>query len=236
MSDIKAILFDFGGTLDNDGVDWFTRMYRGIGEQYDGLDRQAFQTCAETAANRLDSFDDTRTLTMSGVVHRIMSEIHKEVLLLDSEQHGQWDPDIVAKGFVAESETFLVRNLEIVKQLQGKFRLGCISNNWGNTSGWCEQYGFDQLFEVMIDSTLVNSMKPDKVIFEAALEGMKLTGLECAYVGDRYDYDVIGSSNLGFAPVWITHNAYYGQVDGSVQPDTIHALNELHSLDWIKNR
>ena len=56
MLDIKAILFDFGGTLDNDGTDWFTRLHQAITQRSGHMDRQKFDRVAMTAANAIGDF------------------------------------------------------------------------------------------------------------------------------------------------------------------------------------
>ena len=80
MSNIKAILFDFGGTLDSDGIDWFSRLYQGITSRCAGLDREVFQQCADQAANVMCTFPDTGRLTMAETVRRWMELIRDKLL------------------------------------------------------------------------------------------------------------------------------------------------------------
>ena len=96
-----------------------------------------------------------------------------------------------------------------------------MSNNWGNTAGWCEQYQFNDLFEVMVDSERVGAMKPDARIFQAALEPLRLPTAQCVYVGDRFDCDVLGAQGVGMKSVWITNGDYYGQGDEGVATERI---------------
>lgn len=232
MSEIKALLFDFGGTLDNDGVDWFSRLYQGITSRCAGLDREVFQKYAEQAANALSDFSDTGTLTMAETVQRLTRLIHEKMAEADVCEANAWDADDVAEEFVIHASRFLQRNHEVLKKLGDRFRLGCISNNWGNTTGWCAQYQLNDLFEVMVDSERVGVMKPDGLIFQTALDQMKLPADQCVYVGDRFDCDVEGSQAAGMTAVWITNGRYYGRVDESVESRRIQKLPELLEMDW----
>ena len=71
MNNTEAIIFDFGGTLDNYGIDWFSRMHRIIAQHGCAIDRQLFQTCADHATNKICRLADTPTLTMADTALRL---------------------------------------------------------------------------------------------------------------------------------------------------------------------
>jgi len=233
MQDIKAILFDFGGTLDNDGVDWYGRIYQGIAVRTGDLDAEEFHRVAKKSFEQISDLDDTCRLSMEQTVHRVCRHIH---INMDNGNNGnskkaQWDPAQVADEFLAEAHRHLNRNRQVLAELSGRFRLGCISNNWGNTAGWCRHYQLSEYFETMIDSTVVGAAKPDIKIFRSALDQMKLPAELCAYVGDRYDCDVLGSHAAGFRPIWITNNhTDQAETEQTVKPIKITKLPELLDL------
>jgi len=203
MKNIKAILFDFGGTLDSDGCDWFTRIYRGIVKYAGPFDDHVFYRYAEQAVGQFSEREDTFHLTMNETVEKICAYIHKIMLDNNDLIADQWNPQTVADEFITEAGQKLHRNRQLLNKLSKNFRLGCISNNWGNVEGWCRQFDFHHYFETMIDSALVGSAKPDKKIFQAALDEMQLPAAACVYVGDKYECDIVGAHQVGMYSVWL---------------------------------
>jgi len=251
---IKAILFDFGGTLDSDGTDWFTRLYKAITNRVGHIEPDEFQRCADKAACDICLLEDTPRLSMDGTVHRLCEHIHaimngkSECVTSPScracrerdnlqcsqsvENSNSWSVQEVADEFLTESRVFIERNHLVLQKLQERFRLGCISNNWGNTAGWCRQFRLDRFFETMIDSTVVGAVKPDQRIFQVALDELKLPPQVCAYVGDRYDCDVLGAHAAGLTPVWITNGQSVNNDDLPFLPRRIGRLSDLLDIDW----
>lgn len=204
MTDIKAILFDFGGTLDSDGIDWFCRFYREIGEQGGTLPWETFEEYASRAAHDICALSDTPRLSLEQMAERLCEEIHKHVVAGNGGGALGWTWQQVANRFVAQAGEHLRRSRAVLGKLSEQFRLGCISNNWGNTAGWCRDYQLDDYFETMIDSTVVGASKPDKVIFHKALDELQLPPEACAYVGDKYDSDILGARGAGLLAIWVT--------------------------------
>ena len=64
-------------------------------------------------------------------------------------------------------------------------------------------------FEIVIDSHMVGRSKPDKEIFQFALDGLGLDPGEAAYVGDSYGYDVIGARRAGLYPILLDRMGAY---------------------------
>jgi len=243
MKQIEAILFDFGGTLDNDGIDWFTRIYHLVSSHVVGLDGKTFVHLADIAAKEIAAMEDTCKLTMDQTAHRFCLQIHKKLNngcgCNLGEAASRWRPQEVAEQFIAEARGYLRRNRELMSQLRRRYRLGCISNNWGNTAGWCRQFELHDYFDTMVDSAVVGSVKPEKKIFQVAMDELGLAPEQCVYVGDNYAWDVLGSHNAGMRPVWLTgvfqRNIYCGDMDSSsmaVEPLRIEKLTDLPDMKW----
>ena len=227
----KAILFDFGGTLDNDGTDWFTRLHRCVVASGQDVEWDIFQGHAKAAADYITTLDDTCELTMDGIVQRLSGHIHMLMTTADSNGGPSWLPERVAGEFLAEAQGYLSRNHDVLTQLGRRFRLGCISNNWGNTAGWCRQFELADYFETIIDSTVVGSAKPDKVIFQAALDELDLPPEACVYVGDWYPADMVGARAVGMTTVWLAQ-AHKECPDESFVDHRIEKLPDLLTLDF----
>ena len=83
------------------------------------------------------------------------------------------------------------------------YKLGIIANQKLGTAERLENWGLLQYFDVIAASAEVGYAKPDKRIFEKALEMAGCTARESVMVGDRLDNDIIPAKALGMKTVWI---------------------------------
>lgn len=79
-------------------------------------------------------------------------------------------------------------------------------------------------FECIIDSYIVGSSKPDKEIFQFALDHLGVLPHEAAYVGDSYGYDVIGARRAGLHPILLDRTGAY---ESEPELTRIRSLTEL---------
>ena len=231
MKKIKAILFDFGGTLDDDGRDWFERVCQIITGQATNGQCEEFKQGMRDAADEIGRMPDTAKLSMAVTVERLCGCFHARLKLYSNDNLVQWDPMEVAAQFITEAQKCLARNREVLKKLRQRFRLGVLSNNWGNAAGWCEQFGLTEYLDTVIDSTVVGAVKPDKAIFQAALDELGLPANDCAYVGDRYDCDMLGAHGAGLKPIWITNKGQHTS-DKVITVNQIGTLADLLDMNW----
>ncbi len=85
-------------------------------------------------------------------------------------------------------------------------------------------------FAEVVSSESVRSYKPNRTIFEAALERMSCSPDRVLHVGDSLHSDVAGASALGIKTVWVHRNDRIHDI-GTARPDyTITSLSELSSI------
>ncbi len=91
-----------------------------------------------------------------------------------------------------------------LRALCGKgYKLGIIANQNLGTSERLEKWGLRQYFDVIAASAEIGYSKPDKEIFEKALELAGCTAEVSIMVGDRLDNDIIPAKVIGMKTVWI---------------------------------
>lgn len=89
-------------------------------------------------------------------------------------------------------------------------RLAVISNADGRVATYLRAAGLGDLFEFILDSTLVGIEKPDPRIFELACARMGLRPAECVYVGDTPEVDGLGARQAGMPVVLVVDEARDG--------------------------
>ena len=110
------------------------------------------------------------------------------------------------------------------------YKLGIIANQKLGTEKRLESWGLCQDFEVIAASAEIGYAKPDKEIFEKALELAKCTAAESVMVGDRLDNDIIPAKAIGMKTVWVKNGLaqYQGAELGEGVADyQIDSLSEL---------
>ncbi|HEU5444746.1 MAG TPA: HAD family hydrolase, partial [Pseudolabrys sp.] len=174
---IETLLFDFGGTLDADGVAWkerFHALYRA-----DGLDvasdafAPVFYAADDPLVGGLPSTTD-----LAGTVHALTVNLESELVRRHAGTKTEGSGDRgrrIASGFMSDAAATFERNRPVLKALSERYRLGIVSNFYGNLEAVCESAGLRSFFKVMVDSHCVGVEKPDPAIFRAALERLGTT-------------------------------------------------------------
>ncbi len=116
---------------------------------------------------------------------------------------------------------------DFLEYLKNKgIRTGVISNIAYDPSVVAERINRllpENSFEFIITSSNFMFRKPNRRIFDLALEKAELQPDEVWYIGDQYECDVKGSLNAGLLPIW-----YIGEIDLPHTEDK----NILTVTDW----
>ena len=89
------------------------------------------------------------------------------------------------------------RNRPVLEALGERYRLGVVSNFYGNLEAVCESSGLAPLFGVMADSQRVGAEKPEPAIFQAALSALHAAPETTVMVGDSLRRDYEGARRSG---------------------------------------
>ena len=173
MQAIETVLFDFGGTLDSDGVAWkerFHALYRA-----EGLDLSA-----EAFAPAFYAADDPLvgvlppTTGLEETVDSLAANLEAELLrraAAGREGNDTHRGHACRLALPVRNDAAFARNRPVLEALGERYRLGVVSNFYGNLEAVCESSGLAPLFGVMADSQRVGAEKPEPAIFQAALDG-----------------------------------------------------------------
>ncbi len=196
---LKACLFDFGGTLDADGVTWQDRFYTLYGKHGIDVDREAFRQAFYASD---DDLVDTNALEGAGLRETIQAQAERvwEALNL---KNGDDRLRAVVTDFLDGMRWHTQRNRKLLARLRDRYRLGIVSNFYGNLDRVCEDLGIRDLFLCIVDSSCVGVVKPDPGIFQAALDQMGLRPDESVFVGDNPGRDMEGAKGIGMPHIWL---------------------------------
>jgi len=197
--DLKACLFDFGGTLDSDGVTWQDRFYALYEKHGIQVDREAFRQAFYSAD---DSLIETGALEGAGLMETLQAQAQRVwgALRLGGESRVL---GAIVTDFFDGMKWHIERNRNLLELLKNRYELGIVSNFYGNLHRVCEDLGIQDLFHCLIDSSHVGVVKPDPRIFQAALDRMSIQPYEAVFVGDNPGRDMEGAKGLGMPHIWL---------------------------------
>jgi HAD superfamily hydrolase (TIGR01549 family) len=228
---IETVLFDFGGTLDSDGVAWkerFHALYRAEGLE---LSAEAFAPAFYAADDALvgalapwASLKETVNALAVGLEAELGRRLGREGA--DNARGRR-----VASRFLSDMSAVFDRNRPVLKALSERYRLGVVSNFYGNLEAACESSGLAPLFGVMADSQRVGVEKPEPAIFHAALAALDAAPETAVMVGDSLRRDGEGARRSGMRFIWIAReDAQAAELGGAVDPSILAAVTELPDL------
>jgi HAD superfamily hydrolase (TIGR01549 family) len=214
---IKAILFDFGGTLYHVSFDE-VELALGILEQLGkGNFSRAKMEYALTVAE--DEFAKKKTIKQADRLRSTNTSedwISFNYFILEALRVA--DPDrAIAKAMQEHWErfweniqgtgsVFSIRSdwKETFDALQSRgYKIGLISNTTVDLRPWLVKDEVMPYLSVIIQSCEFGRAKPDPSIFHQACKELSLKPGQCAYVGNFYDVDIVGAYNADLVPILI---------------------------------
>jgi putative hydrolase of the HAD superfamily len=133
-----------------------------------------------------------------------LREVFRQLNLdnVDDLAHGAW------MTYLQEwpiQTTFFDETPQVLEELQGKYRLGVITNYMHGPT--CrevfQKLNYCDVFSSLVVSAEVGYRKPSKVIFMKALQEMSSDPDTSVMVGDMYEADIVGANAVGMRSVLI---------------------------------
>jgi len=196
---LRACLFDFGGTLDADGVTWQDRFYALYERHGLQVDREVFRQAFYAAD---DSLTETQAIAGAGLKETLETQGKRlwKALGLKADKDRM---RAIAADFLDGMKWYVERNRQLLVSLEDRYDLGIVSNFYGNLDRVCEDLGIRDLFPCIIDSSRAGVLKPDPRIFQAALDSLGIRPDEAVFVGDNPGRDMEGAKGVGMPHIWL---------------------------------
>jgi HAD superfamily hydrolase (TIGR01509 family) len=224
----RALLFDFGGTLDTDGVHWsekYAEIYARVGVE---VQKQLLDRAFVESDRALMS---EAPLIGHGLGYIVERQVVGQLEWLAREAAGfSWDEGLAARlrdETLRDVALTLAQAREILASLAARHRLGVVSNFYGNLDRVLAEFDFGALVSVAVDSVSVGLSKPDPAIFRLAVERLGVPAAECIVVGDSYDRDIVPAKAAGCRTIWLKGRSWRTFEDTSQADAVITRLAEL---------
>lgn len=234
---IKGIIFDYGGTIDTNGIHWaevLWSLYREHGVPVDrDVFRQAYVYGERTlAVNRIIVPEDDFRNVLLKKLHLQMNFLKDYGFIDVSADTSEWE-SAIADGGNSLAERCAKSAHLMFQKLHLKYKLTLVSNFYGNIKKVLDNFSLLCDFEHIVESSVVGIRKPDPAIFALGVELMHLKPEETVVVGDSVDKDMIPARLAGCRTVWLKGKAWDESISGEAHADAV--ITDLNELNEIFN-
>ena len=202
---IKAILFDFDGTL-SDRYGAAYEMYRWYLKQM-MPEEDENSLSFEAKVQQCLIYDEYGTIDRGHVLEQIKKKWVKD---LDIEK---WK-DVWYSNFFRYQR--LMPDCEnVLNLLKEKYKLGIITNG-PETSQMAKvkALGMDVFFPVVVVGGAFGKQKPDVSIYQYTAQQLGVKPEECVFIGDTFSTDIYGALSAGMQAVMMCHDRrFVSQMD-----------------------
>jgi FMN phosphatase YigB (HAD superfamily) len=214
---MRTILFDFGGTLDypRHWLDRFVTHYRAAGIE---ITRAQLDPAFDHATRM--GYRSTRLLSSYGLTELVDFLVHQQLGYLNRDgapeiretlgaaSAGMRLPEIagfITQSFVSESRLGLAASRKLLMIVYDRFRMGIVSNFYGNLENILAEYDLASFFAAVADSSQLGVFKPEPGIFDHAIKALGAVPAETSMVGDSLNKDCAPARDLGLTTIWLRH-------------------------------
>ncbi|MBI9048888.1 MAG: HAD family hydrolase [Anaerolineaceae bacterium] len=231
---IQAILFDLGNTLSKSAsfVEALLQLENTPFSQSLGLDREALTTIGEEFGKNIRELYSKDDLTQPHWFDVWQAAaINSSINLTDVQITELSYAHLNAFLQQSQVEPYAIPLLSMIKENQ--IPLGLISNVTGPVELFAADFqnkGMADYFDVIIWSNVIGVRKPDKRIFQTALDGLNLqASKQIIMVGDNETADILGGNAMGFTTIKV--------IDDETQEDSAadYVVNKVGMIEFFKS-
>ncbi|MCA0228942.1 MAG: HAD family hydrolase [Bacteroidetes bacterium] len=200
---IKGLLFDYGGTIDTNGLHWGRVLWDSYEKHQAGVPEESFL--------KAYSYGE-RALAINPIIEprhtfldTLQLKIEQQFLFLRNE--GIDLPASLGKAIALDCYQFAKSSVQqatpVLAQLAERYPLVMVSNFYGNLSTVLNDFGILEYFQTIVESAVVGVRKPDAAIYALGVQELGFTAHECVVIGDSYSKDIVPANSIGCKTIWL---------------------------------
>lgn len=232
MNNIKGIIFDYGGTIDTNGIHWAEVIW----EQYHitgtNIDKELFR---EAYIHGERTLGRNRIIEPCDTFHTLLEKktaIQSEYLRNHGRELTQKQQKAIVYGCYKKVTDTLKTTCNIVERLSKTHPLVLVTNFYGNMPVVLQEFSLKKYFPIIVESSTEGIRKPDPALFAIGVKALSLPPNEILVVGDSYVKDISPAITLGCKTAWIKKICWQEETP---QPDAtpdfiIDSLEELPAI------
>ncbi len=227
---VKGIIFDYGATIDSNGVHWAEVIWDGYQNSRVEVSKDNFRDAyvfAERAMakNRIILPEDDFRVLMQKKIGLQFSRLKELGMELDVHK-----ADSVAEYCYNSAKESVERAKPILVKLSERYPLVLVSNFYGNIEAVLKDFDLLSLFPVIIESAVVGVRKPDPAIFQLGVDSFDCDSSDVVVVGDSYKKDIEPATTIGCQAIWLKGKGWDASEEVVDFDNIIDSFEELRTL------
>jgi putative hydrolase of the HAD superfamily len=212
LEKVKGIIFDYGGTIDSNGMHWAEVIRMAYEALHIPVSKDAFREAYVHGERTLAKNRIILPNHNSWHVIRLKAEVQIQWLIDNNYLPGDTDFTKYTTGIAdwcyAYTQTAVSTALPIIRKLSEKYPLALVSNFYGNMEAVLKDFHLATFFNAIVESSVAGVRKPDPEIFRLGVEALGLTAGEIAVIGDSYDKDIAPATSIGCQTIWLKRTGW----------------------------
>ncbi len=229
-TEIKGIIFDYGGTIDSRGVHWSEVIWDGYRACGVDVSKSVFRDAYVFAEREL-----------ARVRHILPNDNFYDLLLKKMRIELQWlvDESHLAPGAVETYAAPIARYCyeaakdsiaearPTLERLAKRYPMMLVSNFYGNVDSVLRDFDLRRYFKGVIESAVVGIRKPDPTIFRLGVVALGLEPQQVLVIGDSLRKDIQPARAIGCHVAWLKGKGWTPEEDAMTDPSQIKTLAEV---------
>ena len=225
-TDIKGIIFDYGGTIDTNGHHWVEVLWRQYVKFRIPVDRESFREAYMFGERSLAKYpyvrpdDDFRRVLAYKTKLQVEYLASKGKLPMDEDFLQRYADQVTDGSYNYVSDVLSVTR-PVVEELSRRYTLALVSNFYGNIQTILEDFNLDRFFTAVVESSVVGIRKPNPAIYRLGVEGLGGDPARVLVIGDSFSKDMVPAKALGCKTVWLKGEGWGNEPVDEALPDMI---------------
>ena len=233
---IKGILFDYGGTIDTNGLHWAHVLWEAYQRNHVSVSKEAFSEAYKYGE---------RALAIKPLVQP--QHVFYDVLFLKLteqfnflKENGHSVDDLAIEVIARECNDFahttVTNAKQVLEALALEYPLVMVSNFYGNINNILADFGIAGCFQNVIESAVVGVRKPDPQIYQLGIDALGFQPHECLVVGDSFSKDIQPAQQLGCPAIWLNVAGWEETSPKQATPEGVTEITDFaHITEVLKS-
>ncbi len=219
MNTVKGIIFDYGGTIDTNGIHWGKVIWRQYVEADINITYEQFGEAYVHAERTLGKNPIIKPEDTFHILLKKKIAIQADYITNNSGTRlSQAECTQIVDGCYNKVLDTLAITRNVIEKLSQRYPPVLVTNFYGNMSVVLKEFDLHRYFPQIIESSVVGIRKPDPALFDLGVQALGIAPQETLVVGDSYKKDIYPAHSLGCLTAWIKKEGWDNETP---QPDAL---------------
>jgi len=229
-TELKGIIFDYGGTIDSRGVHWSEVIWDGYRNCGVDISKELFRDAYVHAERELarvrhilpgDNFHDLLLKKMKIELKWLVDGGHLQANAVETYAES------IANYCYEAARSSIEEARPTLEKLAAVYPMMLVSNFYGNVDSVLRDFDLRRYFKGVIESAVVGIRKPDPTIFRLGVVALGLEPEEVLVIGDSLKKDILPARSIGCRVAWLKGKGWTREEDEMTDPAQIKVLSDV---------